>query len=82
MHSFSFLFLSCFVLLSNNTYFCHSFVIMTVTKRPLYLQLTNNVEFENPKVTLKRDTTIAEFNHDVEVTLDQLPEALAARNKY
>jgi GTP-binding protein EngB required for normal cell division len=38
------------------------------TKRPLFLQLINNVECEQPRVTIKRDPFLREFDHDIEVS--------------
>eukprot|EP01111_Echinosteliopsis_oligospora_P000111 TRINITY_DN1010_c1_g1_i3.p1 TRINITY_DN1010_c1_g1~~TRINITY_DN1010_c1_g1_i3.p1 ORF type:complete len:918 (-),score=330.40 TRINITY_DN1010_c1_g1_i3:58-2811(-) len=52
-----------------------------VTKRPLFLQFINNPEFtSDPKVTLKRDITIQEYDHDVDVSLASLPSSLSSRN--
>lgn len=72
--------LSIYIFLSSP--FTILFIFTTATKRPLHIQLTNNLECETPRITLKRDTTIPEFNHDMELTLDALPATLAARNKY
>lgn len=52
------------------------------SKRPLFFQLINNLDYEQPRVTIKRDSTLSEFDHDVEVPVDSLPEAIASRNKY
>lgn len=52
------------------------------TKRPLFLNMVNNLECAEPKITLKRDITLqgSEFDRDRQVTLDQLPAELAKRN--
>ncbi|KAN0039651.1 hypothetical protein ACTA71_007452 [Dictyostelium dimigraforme] len=51
------------------------------SKRVLYLQFTNNIDYEVPKVTIKKDNTIKEFDHDIIVTMEQLNENLAKRNQ-
>ncbi|KAM9972138.1 hypothetical protein ACTFIW_003491 [Dictyostelium discoideum] len=51
------------------------------SKRVLYLQFTNNIDFEVPKVTIKKDNTIKEFDHDIIVSIEQLNENLAKRNQ-
>eukprot|EP01118_Nematostelium_gracile_P015485 TRINITY_DN6219_c0_g1_i1.p1 TRINITY_DN6219_c0_g1~~TRINITY_DN6219_c0_g1_i1.p1 ORF type:complete len:824 (-),score=312.45 TRINITY_DN6219_c0_g1_i1:78-2549(-) len=51
-----------------------------VTKRPLFINMTNNLANETPKCTLKRESN-KEFDHDVEVKISDLPAELAKRNK-
>lgn len=49
------------------------------TKRPFYFQVVQNSNCKTPKVTIKRDTKNAEFG-ELEVSLSDLPAALAKRN--
>jgi len=53
------------------------------TKRPLYLNIINNVKCEKPKITIKRDPILKgpEFDHDITVAISDLPDAVAKRNK-
>eukprot|EP01133_Synstelium_polycarpum_P002548 gene2548-2919_t len=50
------------------------------SKRALYLQFVNNSECEQPKVTVKRDGLIKEFDHDVVIPIEQLNDCLTRRN--
>eukprot|EP01092_Planopodium_desertum_P011218 TRINITY_DN5126_c0_g2_i1.p1 TRINITY_DN5126_c0_g2~~TRINITY_DN5126_c0_g2_i1.p1 ORF type:complete len:772 (+),score=212.08 TRINITY_DN5126_c0_g2_i1:32-2347(+) len=50
------------------------------TQRPIYFTMVNNVDCETPKFTIKRDPILKEFDHDVEVPLADLSDAIKARN--
>ncbi|KAF2077035.1 hypothetical protein CYY_001667 [Polysphondylium violaceum] len=50
------------------------------SKRPVYLQFVNNVECETPKVTMKKDNILKEFDHDLVIPFEQLNDNLAKRN--
>lgn len=52
-----------------------------VTKRPLYLNIVNNLDCAEPRITLKRDSAMhgAGFDRDMPVTLETLPGELAKR---
>lgn len=52
-----------------------------VSKRPFYLNLINNLNCEAPRVTLKRDPVLREFDHDTEVKLSEVAGEVAKRNK-
>jgi len=52
-----------------------------VTKRPIFLNVINNMNAANPKITVKRDSALKEFDHDKEVSLKDLHTELASRNK-
>jgi len=52
-----------------------------VTQRPLYINVINNLACNTPKYTLKRDSLLKEFDRDVEVSLSDLPNEIAKRNK-
>jgi len=49
-------------------------------KRPIYFQFVNNVECESPKVSIKKDSIIKEFDHDIVIPFEQLNDNLAKRN--
>jgi len=53
------------------------------TRRPLYLNMINNVKYEKPKVTIKKEQLLkgGDFDHDLTVSLGDLPEEIAKRNK-
>eukprot|EP01132_Coremiostelium_polycephalum_P007622 gene7622-9377_t len=50
------------------------------SKRALYLQFVNNSECETPKITIKRDQQVKEFDHDIVIPIEQLNDNLAKRN--
>jgi predicted nucleic acid-binding protein len=50
-----------------------------VTLRPLYINVINNASYATPKLTLKRDVFLKEFDHDMEVKLGDLPHELQKR---
>lgn len=52
-----------------------------VTKRPLYLNIVNNLECAEPRITLKRDSAMhgQGFDRDMPVTLEALGGELAKR---
>jgi Dynamin family len=50
------------------------------TKRPVIFNLNNNVDYEQPKVILKRDSILTDFDQDVVVKLKDLPAQLKKRN--
>lgn len=52
-----------------------------MTNRPVHLTFVNNPTRETPRITLKRDPLLKEFNYDQEVDLKSLPRQLAKRNK-
>jgi len=52
-----------------------------VTKRPVFINVINNVNAANPKITVKRDSVLKEFDHDKEVSLKDLHTEIANRNK-
>eukprot|EP01099_Mayorella_cantabrigiensis_P000830 TRINITY_DN1356_c0_g1_i1.p1 TRINITY_DN1356_c0_g1~~TRINITY_DN1356_c0_g1_i1.p1 ORF type:complete len:728 (-),score=209.06 TRINITY_DN1356_c0_g1_i1:108-2291(-) len=51
------------------------------TQRPLYLNIINNTQCETPKVTIKRDSVLSEFDHDEIVPLTELSNEIEKRNK-
>ncbi|EGG22757.1 dynamin like protein [Cavenderia fasciculata] len=50
------------------------------SKRAVHLQFMNNPEVEGTKITIKRDSFIKEFDHDIVVPLEQLNDNLARRS--
>ncbi|EGC34991.1 hypothetical protein DICPUDRAFT_34090 [Dictyostelium purpureum] len=50
------------------------------SKRVLYLQFNNNNDCDIPKVTIKKDNNLKEFDHDIIIPLEQLNDSLAKRN--
>ena len=52
-----------------------------MTNRPVHLTFVNNPSQEQPRITLKRDPLLKEFNYDMEVDIKSLPRQLAKRNK-
>jgi len=50
------------------------------TKRPIYLNLINNIECEEPRLTLKRDTLKKEPTADKVIGFDQIEAEIAIRN--
>ncbi|EFA84098.1 dynamin like protein [Heterostelium album PN500] len=53
---------------------------MGCSKRALHLQFVNNTECETPKITIKRDGFIKEFDHDVVIPIEQLNDTITRRN--
>jgi len=53
------------------------------TKRPLFLNMINNVKCDKPRCTIKRDMILkgADFDHDAVVAIEDLPAELEKRNK-
>jgi hypothetical protein len=53
------------------------------TRRPIFLNIVNNLECADPKITLKRDQVMSgpEYDRDRTVPLEQLPAELAKRNE-
>ena len=49
--------------------------------RPLHLTLVNNADCAEPRVTIKRDATIAEYDHDTPVAPGHLAAELDERNR-
>jgi len=52
-----------------------------VTRRPLYINMINNLACSTPKLTLKRDTTIKDLSNDVEVKAADLSKEIEKRNR-
>ena len=52
-----------------------------MTNRPVHLTFVNNPARETPRIVIKRDPLLKEFNYDQEVDLKSLPRQLAKRNK-
>jgi hypothetical protein len=52
-----------------------------MTNRPVHLSFVNNPARETPRIVIKRDPLLKEFNYDQEVDLKSLPRQLAKRNK-
>jgi GTPase Era involved in 16S rRNA processing len=52
-----------------------------VTRRPLYLNIVNNLDCAEPRITLKRDSLLhgQGFDRDMPVSLEALPAELAKR---
>jgi len=51
------------------------------TKRPFFINVINNVNCDKPKLTLKRDTVLKEFDHDKELAIKDVPAELEKRNR-
>jgi len=51
------------------------------TKRPLHLTLVNNAECTTPRITVKRDSTIPEYDHDTPATLQSIASEIDDRNR-
>ncbi|KYQ90260.1 dynamin like protein [Tieghemostelium lacteum] len=51
------------------------------SKRPIYFQFVNNIECEVPKITVKRDSNIKDFDHDIVIPLEQLNDNIFRRNQ-
>eukprot|EP01112_Ceratiomyxa_fruticulosa_P015981 TRINITY_DN4787_c0_g1_i1.p1 TRINITY_DN4787_c0_g1~~TRINITY_DN4787_c0_g1_i1.p1 ORF type:complete len:740 (-),score=173.13 TRINITY_DN4787_c0_g1_i1:40-2259(-) len=49
-------------------------------RRPLWFTLINNLDNQTPKFTIKRDSTLKEFDLDQEVTIENLPQEVKKRN--
>eukprot|EP01114_Cavostelium_apophysatum_P012433 TRINITY_DN277_c0_g1_i1.p1 TRINITY_DN277_c0_g1~~TRINITY_DN277_c0_g1_i1.p1 ORF type:complete len:856 (+),score=372.25 TRINITY_DN277_c0_g1_i1:231-2798(+) len=52
-----------------------------LTKRPVFINVINNVNCTAPKLTVKRDQLLKEFDHDKEVSLKDVGAELEKRNK-
>ena len=51
------------------------------TKRPLYINVINNLSCTVPKFTIKRDTFLKEFDHDLEVPLKEISSEILKRSQ-
>eukprot|EP01091_Cochliopodium_minus_P015076 TRINITY_DN5270_c0_g1_i1.p1 TRINITY_DN5270_c0_g1~~TRINITY_DN5270_c0_g1_i1.p1 ORF type:complete len:693 (-),score=219.54 TRINITY_DN5270_c0_g1_i1:93-2171(-) len=49
-------------------------------KRPLFFAFINNLNYDEPKITIKRDTFLKEYNHDSVVSITEIEEQLGKRN--
>ncbi len=52
-----------------------------MTNRPVHLTFVNNSACDQPRIVIKRDPLLRDFNYDQEVDLKSLPRQLAKRNK-
>jgi len=50
------------------------------TNRPIFYQLLNAIDLEKPRVTIKRDSLMKEYDQDTEVSLEDLGKELGKRN--
>ena len=51
------------------------------TQRPIFINLINNLDCEEPRITIKRDNEFPDFGGDVEVPLAKVPDEIEKRNK-
>jgi len=50
-------------------------------KRPLYINMINNLACTVPKYTIKRDAFLKEYDYDVEISLSELSNEIQKRNQ-
>eukprot|EP01116_Phalansterium_solitarium_P012696 TRINITY_DN2920_c0_g3_i1.p1 TRINITY_DN2920_c0_g3~~TRINITY_DN2920_c0_g3_i1.p1 ORF type:complete len:831 (+),score=329.51 TRINITY_DN2920_c0_g3_i1:129-2621(+) len=53
----------------------------TSTRRPVFLNVINNLQQETPRITIKRDAMLREFDHDLEVSAKELSTELSKRSQ-